>query len=65
MKNYSETEVLLRIRKGAYKLKYRRREGFDDDSLDSLCVVNEIRYLYGLLSTELQSQLLDMPWLDE
>ena len=65
MKNYSETEVLTRIRDKAYKLKYRRREGFDDNSLESLCIVNEIRYLYGLLSTKLQSELLDMPWLDE
>jgi hypothetical protein len=65
MKNYSETEVLLRIRKGAYKLKYRRREGFDDNSLESMCIVNEIRYLYGLLSKKLQSDLLDMTWLDE
>jgi len=58
-------EVVVRIKTQVYKLKHRRIEGFDDKSLLSACLINEIKYLFSLLDKDLQKKILNKPWLDE
>ena len=65
MGDYNEFDIKTRIEHLAYKLRHRRYEGFDDESLVSECLVNEIKYLFRKLSKESQLEILDKPWLDE
>tara|TARA_E500000331_G_scaffold267090_1_gene258434 strand:- start:1056 stop:1250 length:195 start_codon:yes stop_codon:yes gene_type:complete len=58
-------DVVGRIKSQVYKLKHRRIEGFGDKTLLSSCLINEIKYLFSLLDTELQKDILNKPWLDE
>lgn len=58
-------DVVGRIKSQVYKLKHRRIEGFGDKTLLSSCLINEIKYLFSLLGTELQKDILNKPWLDE
>ena len=46
MGKYTEDDVKHRIENLAYKLRHRRSEGFDDISLTSECLVNEIKSLF-------------------
>ena len=64
MGNYGDIDIMVRIEKQAYKLRHRRYEGFDDESLESKCIVHEIKWLFAMLSPESQSEILDKPWLD-
>ena len=65
MRKYSKIDVINRIEERAYKLRHRRQEGFDDKSLLSECIVNEIKWLFKMLDKETQSEVLNKPWLDE
>lgn len=62
---FESDDIISRIKSQVYKLKHRRIEGFDDASLLSSCLVNEIKYLFSLLDKDLQLQILNKPWLDE
>lgn len=62
---YESDDVISRIKSQVYKLKHRRIEGFEDTSLLSSCLVNEIKYLFSLLDKDLQLEILNKPWLDE
>ena len=62
---YESDDVVSRIKSQVYKLKHRRMEGFDDSSLLSSCLVNEIKYLFSLLDKDVQLKILNKPWLDE
>ena len=65
MKKYNKIDVIKRIEHQAYKLRHRRQEGFDDDSLESNSIVHEIKYLFDMLDSDSQSKILDKRWLDE
>ena len=56
--------VVTRIKKRAYELRHRRREGFDDKHLDSKCIIHEIKFLFMMLSDIEKSDILNKPWLD-
>jgi len=56
--------VVTRIKKRAYELRHRRREGFDDKHLDSKCIIHEIKFLFLMLSETEKSDILNQPWLD-
>jgi hypothetical protein len=56
--------VVTRIKKRAYELRHRRREGFDDKHLDSKCIIHEIKFLFMMLSDTEKSDILNKPWLD-
>ena len=43
----------------------KRMEGFRDKSLLSACLINEIKYLFSLLDSNSQQEILNKPWLDE
>ena len=62
---FESDDVISRIKSQVYKLKHRRIEGFEDASLLSSCLVNEIKYLFSLLDKDLQLEILNKPWLDE
>lgn len=62
---YDSQDVVGRIKTQVFKLKHRRMEGFEDKSLLSACLVNEIKYLFSLLDSNEQKKILDKPWLDE
>ena len=64
MKNYNKVDVISRIEQQAYKLRHRRQEGFSDTSLESDCIVNEIKYLFRMLDSNSQKGILNQPWLD-
>jgi hypothetical protein len=64
MGNYGDIDIMVRIEQQAYKLRHRRQEGFDDGSLESKCIVHEIKWLFRMLSPESQTEILDKPWLD-
>ena len=65
MRKYSKIDVINRIEGRAYKLRHRRQEGFDDNSLLSECIVNEIKWLFKMLDKQTQKDVLNKPWLDE
>jgi hypothetical protein len=57
--------VVERIKKRAYELRHKRREGFDDDKhLDSKCIINEIKFLFNMLNENEKDDILNKPWLD-
>lgn len=58
-------DVADRIKKKAYELRHKRREGFDDTHLDSKCIINEIKFLFDMLSKSDKNNILNKPWLDE
>ena len=64
MKKYNKIDVIKRIEQQAYKLRHRRQEGFKDNSLESDCIVNEIKYLFRMLDSDSQKGILNQPWLD-
>ena len=64
MEEYDDIDIMARIEQQAYKLRHRRYEGFDDNSLESKCLVNEIKYLFDMLDSKSQGEILDKPWLD-
>ena len=57
--------VVERIKKRAYQLRHRRKEGFEDSHLDSRCIINEIKFLFTLLNDTQKDDILNKPWLDE
>jgi len=57
--------VIDRIKKKAYELRHRRREGFNDQHIDSKCIINEIKFLFEMLTTKEKDDILNKPWLDE
>ena len=57
-------DVIQRIKKRAYELRHRRREGFKDTHLESKCIINEIKFLFVMLSEKEQGDILNKPWLD-
>lgn len=65
MEDSDNKNVTLRIKTQVFKLKHRRLEGFSDDTLLSSCLINEIKYLFSLLDTSTQKEILNKPWLDE
>tara|TARA_A100001037_G_scaffold160116_1_gene144291 strand:- start:20794 stop:20991 length:198 start_codon:yes stop_codon:yes gene_type:complete len=65
MGEFNETEITDRMESIAYKLRHRRKEGFKDTTLESLCHIQEIKYLFNMLSKDLQTEILGKPWLDE
>lgn len=65
MKKYNKIDVIKRIEQQAYKLRHRRQEGFKDNSLESDCIVNEIKYLFNMLDAKVQKEILGKKWLDE
>jgi len=56
--------VVTRIKKRAYELRHRRREGFDDKHLESKCIIHEIKFLFQMLTDNEKSDILNKPWLD-
>ncbi len=58
-------EVITRIRMRAYELRHLRKEGFKDSSLNSQCIIQEIKFLFNMLETKEQDTILNKPWLDE
>ena len=56
--------VVSRIKKRAYELRHRRREGFDDKHLESKCIIHEIKFLFQVLTDIEKSDILNKPWLD-
>mgnify|MGYP005649987985 CR=1 FL=1 len=64
MEDYDDIDIMSSIEQRAYKLRHRRSEGFDDKSLESKCLVNEIKYLFSMLDSSSQKEILDKPWLD-
>lgn len=61
---YNKDDIVLRIQQQVYKLRHRRIEGFDDKSLLSSCLVNDIKYLFTMLDKKTQHEILQKPWLD-
>ena len=59
------TDIINRIKTQVFKLKHRRIEGFDDKTLLSACLINEVKYLFSMLNKEDQTEILNKPWLDE
>lgn len=57
--------VVKRIKKRAYELRHRRKEGFEDSHLDSKCIIHEIKFLFTLLNDKEKDDILNKPWLDE
>tara|TARA_B100000242_G_C42607462_1_gene286692 strand:- start:120 stop:308 length:189 start_codon:yes stop_codon:yes gene_type:complete len=57
--------VVKRIKKRAYELRHRRKEGFEDSHLDSKCIIHEIKFLFTLLNEKEKDDILNKPWLDE
>ena len=64
MKKYNKIDVISRIENRAYRLRHRRSEGFDDESLLSDCIIHEIKYLFRMLDKKTQKEILNKPWLD-
>ncbi len=59
-------DIINRIQKRSYELRHLRKEGFKDaDCLDSLCIINEIKFLFNKLNKREQDDILNKPWLDE
>lgn len=65
MEDSDNKNITLRIKTQVFKLKHRRLEGFGDETLLSSCLINEIKYLFSLLDTSTQKEILNKPWLDE
>jgi len=65
MEDSDNKNITLRIKTQVFKLKHRRLEGFGDKTLLSSCLINEIKYLFSLLDTSTQKEILNKPWLDE
>lgn len=65
MGEYDDNKILDKIEMNSYKLRHLRCEGFSDKSIDSMCVINEIKYLFGMLDTDLQKEILKKDWLDK
>ena len=63
--NDNKLDIVNRIQKKAYELRHRRKEGFEDSSLESRCIVHEIKFLFEMLDSGLQGEILNKPWLDE
>jgi len=57
--------IVKRIKKRAYELRHRRKEGFEDSHLDSKCIIHEIKFLFTLLNEKEKDDILNKPWLDE
>ena len=64
MKKYNKIDVIGRIENRAYRLRHRRSEGFDDESLLSDCIIHEIQSLFRMLDKKTQKEILNKPWLD-
>lgn len=62
---YNEIDVMYRIEKKVFELKHMRKEGFRDDTLDSTCVINEIKFLFKMLNESNQNEILKKDWLDD
>lgn len=62
---YKNSDIVKRIKNQVYKLRHRRIEGFDDKTLLSSCLINDIKYLFSMLDKDTQQKVLKMPWLDE
>ena len=65
MKKYNKIDVIDRMEDRAYRLRHRRSEGFDDESLVSECIIQEIKYLFRMLDKKTQTDVLNKPWLDQ
>jgi hypothetical protein len=57
--------VVTRIRRRAYELRHLRKEGFKDSSLNSKCIIQEIKFLFNMLKDNEKNDILNKPWLDE
>jgi len=57
--------VVTRIRRRAYELRHLRKEGFEDSSLNSKCIIQEIKFLFNMLKDNEKNDILNKPWLDE
>jgi hypothetical protein len=57
--------VVTRIRRRAYELRHLRKEGFKDSSLNSKCIIQEIKFLFNMLTTQEKDEILNKSWLDE
>ena len=60
-----DDEVVERIRQRAYELRHLRKEGFKDSSLNSKCIIQEIKFLFNMLEEKQKDDILNKPWLDE
>lgn len=60
-----DDEVVARIRQRAYELRHLRKEGFKDSSLNSKCIIQEIKFLFDMLEEKQKDDILNKPWLDE
>lgn len=60
-----DDEVVARIRQRAYELRHLRKEGFKDSSLNSKCIIQEIKFLFNMLEEKQKEDILNKPWLDE
>ena len=61
----SGCKVKERIKIKVYELKHLRYEGFDDKkSLESMCVINEIKFLFNMLDESDKKEILTKTWLD-
>ena len=58
-------DVIKRIRRRAFELRHLRKEGFKDSSLNSKCVIQEIKFLFNMLDEKQKDEILNKPWLDE
>ena len=58
-------DVITRIRRKAFELRHLRKEGFKDNSLNSKCIIHEIKFLFNMLNEKEKDEILNKPWLDE
>tara|TARA_B100002019_G_scaffold98448_1_gene84825 strand:- start:1359 stop:1547 length:189 start_codon:yes stop_codon:yes gene_type:complete len=58
-------DVIKRIRRRAFELRHLRKEGFEDSSLNSKCIIQEIKFLFNMLNEKQKDEILNKPWLDE
>lgn len=58
-------QIVFFIERLAYKLRYRRVEGFADKSVSSTKLIERIKFLFDKLDKNTQEQILEKKWLDE
>lgn len=60
-----QKQIVFFIERHAYKLRYRRVEGFSDKSVESKKIIDKIKYLYDKLDNKNQTDILNKKWLDQ
>jgi hypothetical protein len=58
-------QIVFYIKSFAYKLRYRRVEGFSDKSTSSVKLIEKVKYLYNKLDKKTHIEILNTKGLDE